>query len=53
MDEKADIDPRDFLVEVDFGENANPKPLKIRVDYFACDDDERWCRTVTREFSVG
>ncbi len=49
VSEAADIDPREFLVDVKLGE---AKQLRIRVDYFACNDEEGWCKPVTQEYIV-
>lgn len=45
--EKADADPREFLVDV-----AEPGPIRIKLKYVACDDAETWCRKLTQEFVV-
>jgi len=50
VEAEADIDPREFLVQV---ENANPeRPLKVSVRYFACNDEQGWCKAVTQEYLV-
>ena len=50
VDEPGDSDPREFLVEVrtDGGRTA----LQLTVSYFACNDDEGWCRSVRQEYVV-
>ena len=48
---EADLDPREFLVNVDFGGKPD-EPLNIRVDYFACDDGDRFCKAVTQEYVI-
>ncbi len=48
---EADSDPREFLIEVDRGDSE--KPLELKVNYFACDDNNRWCKAVTQTFSIG
>jgi hypothetical protein len=48
---EADSDPREFLIEVDRGDSK--EPLELKVNYFACDDDNRWCNAVTQTFSIG
>ena len=50
LKEPADIDPREFLVEVELGKNR--EPIKIEVRYFACNDEEGWCRPVSQEYTV-
>jgi len=44
--EKADADPREFLVKVKDG------PVDITLKYVACDDKETWCNQVTQKFVV-
>ncbi|HIG31316.1 MAG TPA: hypothetical protein EYG57_13005 [Planctomycetes bacterium] len=46
----ADTDPREFLVSI---VGANPEnPFKLTVDYFACSDEEGWCRKIVQEYTV-
>ncbi len=47
---EADADPREFLVDLKNVRKSDP--LEIEVKYFACHDDEGWCRAVTQEFLV-
>lgn len=49
VEAKADIDPREFLVDI---EGRSKEPLKLVVEYFACDDDERWCKAVKQEYLI-
>ncbi|MEM6280403.1 MAG: hypothetical protein AAF733_13055 [Verrucomicrobiota bacterium] len=49
---ESDLDPRDFLVEMDGSAQESEDPFRIRVDYFACDDAGRWCKPVTQEFDL-
>ena len=46
---KADIDPREFLIEVD---PRGATELKVTAWYFACDDAGTWCKPVKQEFVV-
>lgn len=46
----ADADPREFLVEVDRGSSG--EPIEVTVNYFACDDDDQWCKAVTQRFTI-
>lgn len=46
----SDVDPREFLVEVDRCE-ANG-PLELIVRYYGCNDDEGWCRAVTQTYTI-
>lgn len=49
IDEKADIDPREFLIDV---QGRPAEPLKLTVDYFACDNDDQWCKAVSQEYLI-
>jgi len=40
-----DIDPREFLVDVKGWEDD--EPVDIKVDYYACYDQGRWCYSVS------
>ena len=46
----ADSDPREFVIEVDRATAANP--LVLKVDYFACNDAEGWCKAVSQEYEI-
>ena len=48
--EPSDIDPREFLATVELGNSR--EPLKLVVKYFACNDEEGWCRPVTQTYMV-
>ncbi|MBM78998.1 MAG: hypothetical protein CMJ78_00190 [Planctomycetaceae bacterium] len=47
----ADIDPREFLVDLKFDEDDR-KPLRIKVKYFACNDEQGWCVPLTQEYVI-
>lgn len=49
VEEKADIDPREFLLKID-GNSSDP--LKLIVQYYACDNDDKWCKAVTQEYHI-
>jgi hypothetical protein len=50
---EADIDPREFLVQVKREAGADTaEPLKVTVRYFACSDTEGWCIPVTQKYLV-
>jgi hypothetical protein len=50
VEEEADYDPREFLVEI---VGADPsKPLTLTVSYFPCHDVDEWCKMVQQEFQV-
>ena len=48
----ADLDPREFLVEVDFGDSRPDAPLTIEVSYFACDNAETFCKALTQVYEI-
>lgn len=49
VEEKADSDPREFLVEID-GRSA--QPLRLKVSYFACDDAATFCKRIEQEYLI-
>ena len=46
----ADIDPREFLIEVEAA--SLDKPLELTVRYFACNDEKGFCIPVTQRYVV-
>ncbi len=48
--EAADVDPREFLLDIEGKETA--EPIELTVTYFACNDEEGWCRPVTQKYSI-
>ena len=48
-DEPADSDPREFLVDVDLRE---PGPIVLTIRYFACNDDQGWCKPVEQSYTI-
>ena len=48
----SDIDPREFLIEVDSSAGRIEQPLELEVSYFACDDEEGWCRAVSHRYEI-
>ena len=51
-EEEADMDPREFLVEVDWSNQDAETPIIVSVDYFACDDHGKWCKPVSQTFEI-
>ncbi|MFK7736805.1 MAG: hypothetical protein AB8B50_12290 [Pirellulaceae bacterium] len=47
VSEKADADPREFLIEV-----KGDATVTVTLKYVACDDEETWCKTLTQTFVV-
>lgn len=50
VDAESDVDPREFLVEVDRCESNGPLELVVR--YFGCNDEEGWCMPVTQTYTI-
>ncbi len=48
--EEADVDPRQFLVDVDRGDVSDP--LTIKVSYTVCDDAETFCKDIEQSYVV-
>ncbi len=49
-EEEADIDPREFLVDVEAG-NLD-KPFELKVKYYACNDEKGFCIPVSQTYVV-
>ncbi len=50
VEEEGDVDPREFLVDI---EGANPdEPIEVSVKYFACNDEQGWCVPVTQKYVI-
>ena len=50
LDLESDNEPREFILDV---KNWEPgKPLKVEIQYFACNKKEGWCKAVEQEFTV-
>ena len=47
---ESDVDPREFLVEAEGLEERDSITLTVR--YFACNDEEGWCKPVTQSYSI-
>ena len=50
LDEPADADPREFLVDVAMSDMT--QPLDLNVFYFACDDALTFCIPVNQSYRV-
>jgi hypothetical protein len=50
VEEEADIDPREFIVDVDADRDAGP--FEVTVKYFACNDEQGFCIPVTQTYFV-
>ena len=50
VESDADIDPRQFLVDMARGESR--QPLMVKVEYTVCDDAENFCTNVIQQYRV-
>lgn len=50
VEAEADVDPREFIVDVDADRDAGP--FEVTVKYFACNDEQGFCIPVTQTYSV-
>jgi hypothetical protein len=50
VEQPSDNDPREFLVEVKDWHAGDS--LALTVLYFACDEEDRWCRAVTQHYTL-
>ena len=50
VEEPADADPREFLVDIHADDRT--EPLDLRVTYYACDDANTFCVPVTQRYAV-
>lgn len=48
--EDSDVDPRQFLINVERGDSKGP--LEIVVRYTVCDDDDTFCKQVIQHYQV-
>ena len=51
VDEAADADPREFLIDVE-GVGSSGQSIELTVRYFACDDAQTFCVPVTQRFRI-
>ena len=50
VEEEADIDPREFLVDVSGAEPGSV--IHIETFYFACHETDGWCKPVTQSYEI-
>lgn len=50
VEAESDVDPREFLVDIQRGKTD--APLKLTVYYYACNDAEGWCVPVTQQYAI-
>ena len=50
VEQAADVDPREFLIDVcDWNSD---EPIALTVSYFACNDEEEWCKFITQRVLI-
>lgn len=50
IEQETDSDPREFALSVSsLGESRN---AELAIHYYACSDEEGWCRPVTQKYSI-
>lgn len=47
---ESDIDPREFLVDV--RTTQTDEPIRVSAHYFACNDEEGWCKPMTQRYQI-
>ena len=50
VEQVSDNDPREFLVDVTKWDAD--EPISLTVDYYACDEEERWCTAVSQNYTI-
>ncbi|WP_144058660.1 hypothetical protein [Rhodopirellula sp. SWK7] len=50
LDVESDNEPREFLVDVKDWDAD--KPITVKIQYFACNKEKGWCKSVQQEFTV-
>lgn len=50
VEQASDHDPREFLVDVT--EWQTDQPIALTVNYYACDEENRWCKAVTQSYTM-
>ena len=50
INQPSDTDPREFLIEVDNWKSVDPLP--IEVTYYACDEDDKWCKLIVQNYTL-
>lgn len=49
VEQDSDVDPREFLVNI---EAQSDEPLELDVSYFACNNEEGWCKAVRQRYTI-
>ena len=52
VEQESDIDPREFIVEVEVDSEESADAFELTVKYFACNDEQGFCIPVTQTYVV-
>jgi hypothetical protein len=50
LDVASDADPREFLLDVET--TRFDEPILVEASYYACHDEEGWCRAVRQSYTI-
>ncbi len=50
INQVSDTDPREFLIEVNNWKSGDHLPIKVI--YYACDEDDKWCRIEVQNYTL-
>ncbi|WP_146395471.1 hypothetical protein [Planctomycetes bacterium CA13] len=50
LEVESDNEPREFLIDVKNWDAG--KPISVKLQYFACNKEKGWCKSVQQEFTV-
>ncbi len=50
VEEESDVDPREFLLDVTTGQTD--QPIQVTTFYYACNDEEGWCKLMTQSYQI-
>lgn len=58
FDHPSDMDPREFLLGIEWDktvadwDKAKELPIRVTMRYFACSDDDGWCKPFTQKYDL-
>ena len=52
VDVKADADPREFVFDLEVGDEIPSEPIEVTIYCMICDDEETFCTPITEVFHV-
>ena len=50
VEQASDNDPREFLVDVEHW--RTDESIELTVNYYACDEEDKWCNAVTQNYAI-